>query len=195
MRASKIVTEPVREPFTLAEAKDHLRVDEDQSADDAYIASLIRAARVYAESYTHRALLTQTWDMRMDLLPDELEFPFGQLQSVTSVKYLDSNGTEQTVATTVYDVDTYSDPGRLWLAYGQSWPSHRYIQHAVRIRFVCGYGSFGSDVPEMVRHGMLLLISSWYENREPVLVGQTATSMPAPVTVEALLGPYRIARP
>ena len=37
--------------------------------------------------------------------------------------------------------------------------------------------------------GMLLLIGHWYENREAVVIGSTATELP--MAVEALISPYR----
>ncbi|MBK0032745.1 phage gp6-like head-tail connector protein [Erwinia sp. S43] len=41
-----------------------------------------------------------------------------------------------------------------------------------------------------IRVAMLLLIGHWYENREGVTVGVTATTVP--LAVDALLQPYRI---
>lgn len=41
-----------------------------------------------------------------------------------------------------------------------------------------------------VKAAMLLLIGYWYENREAVVVGDTAVTVP--FAVEALLQPYRI---
>lgn len=193
--ASTLTAAPVYEPLTIAEVKDHLRIEDDVIADDAYLAALIKAARSWAEGYTGRAFITQTWETRFDTFGWEMELPHPPLRSVSSVKYLDANGTEQTVATTVYDVDTTSVRGRIWLAYSQSWPTPRVIQHAVRITHVAGYGANGSDVPEDVRLGMLLLIGAWYENREPVVVGASVAALPAPVSVPALLMPYCVHRP
>lgn len=58
---------PVQEPVTLAEAKTHLRVT--YTDDDALIAELITAARQWFEEQTYRALVTQTWDLKLDELP------------------------------------------------------------------------------------------------------------------------------
>jgi hypothetical protein len=41
-----------------------------------------------------------------------------------------------------------------------------------------------------VKAAMLLLIGNWYENRESVVIGDTAVAVP--FAVEALLQPYRI---
>ena len=62
-----LATEPTAEPVTLAEAKTHCRVD--TSDDDTYITTLIKAARLYTEEATNRALITQTWDWYFDSFP------------------------------------------------------------------------------------------------------------------------------
>jgi uncharacterized phiE125 gp8 family phage protein len=195
MRVSQLITKPAREPLTLAEAKLHRRVDDDHTDDDALIAEFIVRARRRAENYTHRALITQTWESRFNYFSGWMLLPHGSLQSVESVKYIDSNGTEQTVAASVYELDTFSPLGGVYLGYSQTWPSPRVEPQAVRIRFVCGYGAYGSDVPEEIRGAMHLMIGDMYENRETGGVGTVAFEYKTSATIEAMLGPYRIAMP
>ena len=144
-----IVTPPVYYPLVLDQAKDHLRVD--HSNDDKNIQSLISVATNRVEQFTRRRLITQTWYTYLDEWPDEdyLTLPFGQLQSVTSVKYTDSSNTEiltftdASLSTTDdFDVDINSDPGRVILVYGDSWPSVvLWPMNPIKIEFVCGYGA------------------------------------------------------
>jgi hypothetical protein len=47
-------------------------------------------------------------------------------------------------------------------------------------------------VPEPIRHAVKLLVTHWFEHREPVVLGQLAQEVPA--TVAGLLLPYRRAR-
>jgi uncharacterized phiE125 gp8 family phage protein len=195
MRVSQLITKPAREPLTLAEAKLHLRVDDDHTDDDALIAGLIASARERAENYTHRVFITQTWESRFNYFSGWMLLPHAPLQSVSSVTYIDNNGTEQTVATSVYEVDTFSPLGGVYLGYSQTWPSPRVEPQAVRIRFVAGYGDYGSDTPQPIRQAMLLMISDMYENRETGGVGTSAFAYQTSATIEALLGPFRIAMP
>jgi hypothetical protein len=58
---------PASEPVTLAEAKLWARID--STVDDALVTSLIAAARQYAEDYTSRAIITQSWRMTLDRFP------------------------------------------------------------------------------------------------------------------------------
>lgn len=137
----KLITAPAAEPVSLADAKAHLRVD--HAADDDLIAALIAAAREDAEHRLGRALVMQTLEQVCDAFPadGDIELPNPPLASVTSVKYLDSDGVEQTLSTSLYDVDSDSAPGEIHRAYGVTWPSTRCVENAVRARYVAGYAA------------------------------------------------------
>lgn len=182
-----LVTKPGKEPVSLEMAKEHLRVDDNDS--DGYIGTLIFVARQYAEHYLRRALITQTFDYYLDGFSNAMEIPRGKLQSVTHVKYIDTNGDTQTLASSVYSVNTYADPGIVELGYSQSWPSVRDVSNTVNIRFVCGYGTDQEDVPEAIRQAILIHISTLYENRESTSQFQI---FPVYMSYEALMYPYRI---
>lgn len=183
----KLITAPTAEPVTLLEAKDHLRVD--GADEDALISVLITAARKWCEEYTGRQFVTATWDWTMDSFCPSFVAPIPPLQSVTSIKYLDTAAVEQTLASSVYRVDAVSEPGRIALDYGQSWPSTHPVINAVTIRFVAGYGA-PQAVPEPIRQAMLILIGEMYEQREESLVGTIQSSVP--FGVRALLTPYKV---
>ena len=57
---------PGAEPVTLAEAKDHLRLQ--HASEDELLAGLIRAAREDVERATGMALIDQTWRLALDAL-------------------------------------------------------------------------------------------------------------------------------
>lgn len=141
MRTS-IVTPPAAMAVDIDEVKDHLRIL--HADEDAYIRSCIFSAQEKAETFTSRKLITQTWKVYFDVWPDDgrILLPFGQLQSVTHVKYTDVDGDQSTFSSDDYIVDTVSDPGRIALGYGKSWPSDSlYLSNPIEIQFVCGYGS------------------------------------------------------
>lgn len=190
-----LVTGPQVEPVTLAELKLHLRLGAD-TTEDTYLAGLITAAREYVENVTRRALITQTWDYWLDEFPpgDYFELPFGNLQSVSSLKYKDSDATETTMTvTTDYLVDINSEPGRIWLPYGETWPSFTaYPYKPITARFICGYGVSASNVPNPVKAAIKLLAAHLYENREMFVIGQTITKIE--FALDALLASYRLWR-
>jgi uncharacterized phiE125 gp8 family phage protein len=178
-----LITAPSVEPVTLQQTKDHLRVD--SADDDALIDNLILSARQWAESLTRRALITQTWDFFLDVFPAVIEVPRPPLQSVTSVKYLDTDGVQQTLDSALYDVDTNVEPGAIRPAWSCDWPSVRDVANAIEVRFVAGYGDAAQDLPAPIVSAILLHVQAHYDRdfRDLELLRSTA---------EALLGPYRI---
>jgi uncharacterized phiE125 gp8 family phage protein len=184
-----LVTPPNAEPILVSEAKDHLRVTAND--EDSLINLLITAARSWAEDFTQRALITQTWDYKLNAFADEMEIPLPPLQSVTSIKYIDTNGVEQTLAVTEYTVDTAAERGLVRLAYGKSWPAVRAQANVVTIRFVAGYPA-AADVPGTIKAACLLILGELYARRENAIVGAPITVVP--VSAEYLLWPYRSLR-
>lgn len=182
-----LATAPVRRVVTLQECKDNMRVDTDD--EDALIESLISAAIEQVETITRRSLVNRTYDVRFDGLRHKMELPRPPLASVTGVYYLDDDEAEQTVAATVYDVDTYNLFGAVCLADGQSWPVVGNYPSPVRIRYVAGYGDNPQDVPDTARHAIMLLVATWFENREALSPVQLR---PVPMGVDYLLAPLTV---
>ena len=190
--ALKLITAPAAEPVSTSEAKSHLRVD--TTADDTYIGTLITVARQNVESHLRRALISQTWEVVLDAFPaGVIRLPKPPLAWVTSIKYTDDEGNESTYSSANYVVDTDTEPGRVVLKSGQTWPAVTLAAaNGVRVRYVAGYGAAGSNVPQAIRQAILLVIGSLYENREDVLVAQGVSIGVLPFGVVALLAPYRI---
>lgn len=190
---SVIITPPTAEPVPLNVVKQHLRLDDDFTADDALLAGLLQAAREETENYLNRALITRTLDVKLDGFPDwELRLPMAPLQGVTYIRYADTAGDTQTLATSEYLVDTASQPGRLTPGYGKSWPSTREIINAVTLRITAGYGDDWNSVPQPIRQAMLMMIAHWYENRESVAVGNGLTVNEMPQASQMLLWRYKM---
>lgn len=93
----QLITAPIIEPVTLEELKLHLRIELDQTGEDEYLEGLIRVVREHIEDITRRAIMTQTWDYCLDDFPggDSIRLPFGNLQSVTSITYKESDWTTE----------------------------------------------------------------------------------------------------
>lgn len=137
----------------------------------------VRAAQAYVETITGRKLVTQTWKWFLDSWPcgDRLALPFGQLQSVTHVKYTDSADAQSTFASTYYSVSIARDPGVLALKYSQSWPSATLrTLDPIEIQFVCGWAT-AAAVPYDIQAAILLIAAHLYEHREDVVLGNSAS--------------------
>lgn len=198
MKSLTQISAPSQDIIGLAEAKAQLKVD--FSEDDELIELLVASVNQYfdgAAGVLGRALVTQTWEVRLEDFwsrGNRIYLPLPPLRSVTSVKYLDDTNTEQTLSTSRYVVggvfdssDSPSSPlssvhrGFIELADGATWPSVYDHPEAVRIRYVAGYGA-RSAVPGPIKQAARVLLTHWYDNKA---AGEE------PMAVGALLAPYR----
>lgn len=186
----KIVSAVEDEPVTLCDARSHLRIEAFgyplAHPDDAYITALISVAREWCEQYIRRALSEQTISVVLDEFSNTIALPVTPVQSVTSIKYLNESGVEQTLAPTVYYVDTYS--GAIKLNPNQAWPTVFNREDVITIEYEAGY----TVIPFPIRAAMLLIIGSLYENRQQDQMGSARiTYNSLPLGVYNLLQPYR----
>jgi len=163
------------------------------TVEDTLLEALITAGREQIEDITGRQLLTATWDYCLNAWPQEdyIKLPFGNLQSVTSVKWKDTDGTETTlVAGTDYLVETNGDQcGRLVLPHGVSWPTDTlYPSNPVTIRFMAGWTT-AALVPFKIKAALQLICADLYEHREAQNIGQSFNENRA---VQALLASARL---
>ena len=174
--------------LTIAEAKTHLKVD--TSADDTLIENLISAATESAQIFTNRFFINTTLNQFGDTWSDLATLFKSPVSSVAHVKYYDSDNTQQTLATSVYQKDLEHQPARIGLKPNQSFPSLADRINAVECQYVVGYGSAASDVPQGIKQAVLLTIGNWYQNREEVVVGRIATELPK--SAQYLLEQYKV---
>lgn len=187
----KIYAPPVLEPVTTKEAKAHLRVD--GSDEDTLIDGIVSAAREHLEDVALRAFLTQTYDLRLEEWPCDgvIKLPRPPLQSVTSIVYTLEDGSTATLSSSAYVVDSDSEPGRILLKSGYSWPSDTLqVGASIRVRYVAGWTAAAS-VPKAIRQALLLLAGHWYENRE-AMIDTRGNLVALPFAVDALITPHRI---
>ncbi len=173
-----IKTAATGEPITLAEAKAHLNVD--TADDNTYITTLLSVARQQFETDTGRAYVARTYYLDLDSFPGgDIDLPMPPLSSVTAITYYSASGATSTVSSAVYGSDTVKVPGRVVLESTKSWPNGTLrTYNGVRVEYVAGYGT-ASDVPELAKQGMLLLIGDMYADRETAVKGTIRTKIPA----------------
>jgi uncharacterized phiE125 gp8 family phage protein len=198
----KIATAPAAEPVTAADIKLQLRLAVDAAGAAAYayendlIDSYIKVARKWVENISGRSMITQTWDMYLDSWPSGNFIEIGKppLQSVTYVKYTDSDEAVTTWSTDEYSVDTDSEPGRIVLGYDYSWPDFTpHPQNPINIRFVAGYGDDGEDVEAELILAVKLLVGHFYFNRENSYASGTNMEIKEiPMGVVSLIQNHRI---
>lgn len=153
---------PTTKPLSLDEVKDFCQVE--HGSDDQTLYALIDSATEYVQEYQWSQLITATWVQRMDRFPcGPIELHPNPAASVTTVQYVDTGGTTQTLTvSTDYTVDLYRRPGIILPAYGTSWPATRGYINDVVITFTAGYGD-ASSVKREVKLAMLLMIKAWWD--------------------------------
>lgn len=167
-----IVMQPVIEPVSLDEMKKHLRVDIDD--DDELIQAMITAARTHIENITRRAFLTQTWDKCLQSWPaaNFIKLPYGNLQSVTFIKWIDADGIENIIDEKDYIVERNGAlVGRIVLPAGKGWPSGSLsASNPITIRFTCGWAT-PILVPGPIKSAIKLFCADLYERRGDAVIG------------------------
>lgn len=190
----KLYTAPTIEPVLGDELGNHLRV-----SDDPMLTGYLKAARQYVENLCG-PLITQTWRQYEDGWPsgDVMHIGKPRLQSVTSITYLDEDAVSSTLSASTYTVQTSAEYApSVVLKPDESWPSDALFNvDPITVTFVCGYGANANYVPEPIRLAIMILVGTWYENREAVLVSSSAWMGAAtiPYSIDVLLSEYRIWR-
>lgn len=161
---------------------------------DPMIGRFITTARQMAEQHLKRYLITQTVDAYFDDFVSNRTIYLPPLASVTSIKYIDTDGVEQTLSASNYLVDAVSRPAQIEEAYGMSWPSVRSQRNAVVVRFVAGYGDAATDVPACIKDWMLFHINTMWETRTQFTIstGRAALTQIPNDYIDAMLDPERV---
>lgn len=155
---STLITPPASAAVDLASAKAELKVDGDYL--DASIAAWIDGITAHAEHLTGRSFVQQTWRTTLPAFPAEIRLPSSPLIAISSVKYIDQDGAEQTLDPAAYTVDgEYLLP-----AYGTTWPATRMQAGAVKIEGTFGYGADHNAVPSGIR---LYIMAKLVEQFDP----------------------------
>ncbi len=207
MSGLKIITGPAITPVSKIEALEYLRLDE--GIDDMQVRSYIQASTTWAENYTNRFFISRTCQMMLDGarevdsplwegmrtgpyrvdVSDHIELAAAPVLSVESVKYYSDNDTQSTWAASNYYVDTFSEPAKISLRSGGSYPTDLRNLNGLEINFTAGYGTNPFTVPEPIRVAILQYLTFLYENR-----GDDEVKANPPQIVKSLLDPYRVLR-
>ena len=171
--------------ITTAQAKEHLRIT--HSDEDTYIAAIVLAASEWCEEFQNKVYVQREVIDYLDAFPTEIRPRKSPLISVDTVKYYDTDGVLQTLAAATYDVGTYKEPGRIALAYNQSWPSIRTMINAVVVTYQAGWVA-RANIPEEIKHAVKLMVGHLYENRE---AASQVTISSIPLGVKTLLSMKR----
>jgi uncharacterized phiE125 gp8 family phage protein len=151
----------------------------------------ISAARLQAEILQGRDLVSKQFDLTFDYWPGVRIRLRDPLKSVDLITTKDNNGATANLAeNTDFIVDKSKHPGIISPPYNGTWPAFSlWPSSSILIRFTSGYSpsdAYWNGPGTLVKSGMLLLISAWYNNMLPFEKGVGATNE-YPYTVTSCL--------
>lgn len=176
----EVIDPPEREPVSVAEANEFLRIDDD--IEDSLVESFIKAARMFCENYQHQVYFTQK--LRLTLTADEcsscIELPRSQhLQTVERVMYQLPNRESQSLRYVKKTGDVLAE-----IKIVEPLP----IDAEIMIEYVAG-----EDDPEIddVKTAIKILVSGMHNNRTPYAEANKPLQE-VPFSVKALLNRGRL---
>lgn len=157
---TKIISQQPLQIVSLAEAKRQLNIV-DSSEDDAHIQLLIDACSELAEGYTNRMLSEGTVNLVTSI--STLFLPYGEVTEDESPIVVTSDGVELD-----YEFNQVSQI----LTIENKWPASPSTEKS--ITYSAGY----KMAPNCAKLGVLMMISSMFENRENTVVGLSTNDIP-----------------
>ena len=184
-----VVTAAAAEPISLAELYLQCRTD---STEDSLLTLCLKGARAACETKTGRALINRTVDQSFtSFAEDGLLLELLPVGSVTSVKYYDTAGTQQTLSDSQYELATLNGRSMIVLKPNCEWPETQEIANPVTVRYVAGYGAAASAVPDDLRTWMLMAAAFLYAQAEVIDMTGKFVEIPSGF-VDILINPYKV---
>lgn len=141
---------------TLEEAKRQCRLLPSFTLDDDDLTHLIATCAELAQVYTHRLLTIGTVIVECDEYRPTLVLPWG---NVTSIDQVLLDGVEST--------DYTFSPVTQKLKVNRSYSN-------IKVTYEAGF----TELPSRIKQGILMMISTWYNNREDYITGMTVEKIP-----------------
>lgn len=169
---------PAAEPVLLPAAKEFCRLDAADTTFDTELNGYIAAVRDDVERTSGTRLITQTVQLKADCFADLPCLPIGPVQSVSSLKYVDTDGVEQTIAGEDYELFGAGLEQGLRPVFNGTWPAGAIRAKSITVVAVVGYGSAGTALPQALYVALLRAVRGLFDGQ--------------PVDLAPLLANYRI---
>lgn len=186
--APVVLSGPMAEPVTLADAKAFVSVDADESSFDALISAFVAAAREQVEAVC--GIYAAPVSVRVDAScwADLARLPVAPVSAITGIVWDDADGAAQTLAATVYELAGTGLAPAIRLKPGQSWPAGlRAGEGVIRVTLAAGY----ADLPGPLWTAIQLMAADLFAHRETAVVGTVAAKVPTSMQVDHLIANFR----
>lgn len=157
----EVSTPAAQLPVSIDDAKRYCDYEEDDR--NGQFKAWITAATAQVEHDCEVALCSQTCKLYLPWFTDVIELRKPPVSAVSSITYVDENGTTQTLATSYYQSNLKITPPRIVEAYNQYWPNTRAnTENCVTVTFVAGYGD-ADDVPELFKEAIRVRVKRMFD--------------------------------
>lgn len=190
-----LITPPVTEPVTLADARRQCRIHSSDTTYDAELQGYLDAAVSHVEETLSIALEPQTWRVTLDAFDGNIALPLGPAIEIDSVSYDAGDVTFTTIDAADYVLRRLSSL-EAEIVPASSWPTAVTGMGKVIVDFTVGYegeldsATYTSGVPAGLRQAILLLVGHWFKHKEAVAIG-TNDPVSLPLAFDALVQPYK----
>ncbi len=158
----------------------------DFDTDDIYIESLITAARQSVETYTRLSLMPQSRMVGLNEFKQINYLPYGPVQNIDSINYIDHWGDEQTLDPAFYQLHQSEGYDFFSVKPLKSFPEVGRFENCIAVHSHAGFTN-AQAVPQSIKAAILLHIGDLYEHRERnILTLRFANTL----AYESLLAPY-----
>lgn len=164
--------------LSLADAKNYLKIDPGQIADDDLIIQLIDTAAATFEAFTHQTLIEKSIDVKCTGFPRSrlrfdtfngcsfncIEIRKAPLLEVGEIRFFKDDVFE-VWPDAEYLVNSDSDVGYPFITAVEEWPCPDCHPRPVEINISVGFSSEASGIPFSIRTGLEQHLAAMYENR------------------------------
>lgn len=151
------------EPITLSELRKHLRIEHNE--EDSYLSLLIGAARSVAENVIDGIIADRSFSLTLDEFPSQIIIPSRPVDPASiEISYLDKEGNRQIFSNFDYVSDLYLTS--VYPDYNVSWPETEAGYNKVTVTFTSGFASYYGQMPKAVKHAVLMIAGTLYDQRE-----------------------------
>ncbi len=187
--AKALIVPPAAPPASLSQVKEHLRVETND--EDAYLASLASAATAHVEALSGRLLISQTWRVYVDEMPENrcVFIPVAPTRSIAAITVYNAAGNAAVLSPGSYVFAAHDEPPTV--EFDTAIPPQDFAS-GIEIDVVAGYGETAADVPGQLIRAILVLCAHWHAFRGAAVDAAAAGIVPA--GFDKLLAPFRQVR-
>jgi uncharacterized phiE125 gp8 family phage protein len=182
MWAGVTIKTPGALPLDAAGLAARLRID--TADENELLTAFLRAAASEMEGPDGWgiALMAQTWTQTLDCFSSSICLRGWPVTGIAEIRYMDPAGAWQTVDPDDYRLVSGTDPARLLPTSSFfPWPAVMSGLGVVEIDYTLGKAT-PAEVDGSLVTAMAMLAGHYYENREAVIVGPTASELPLGVS-------------